>query len=69
VLSLAELLLRTAYISYWAYIIFTLIRLKYKEGRTTVCGRRSKRGWEREVLRRRKAGEEGEEEGLLTATE
>jgi hypothetical protein len=41
--------------------------MKFNEGRTELCGRRSKRGWEIEKARRRAAGEEGEEEGLLGA--
>lgn len=50
---------------YWIIIIATLVRMKYKEGRAEICGRRSARGWELERAHRRERREEGEEEGLL----
>jgi len=49
------------------FITATLVRMKYNEGRTELCGRLSKRGWEIEKARRRARREEGEEEGLLDA--
>lgn len=55
-----------SYQAYWIIICATLIHMKYKEGRTELCGRRSERGWELERARRRALREDGEEEGLLT---
>lgn len=50
---------------YWIVIIATLVRLKWKEGRTDLFGHKSKRGWELHKRRRVEARLEGEEEGLL----
>jgi high-affinity iron transporter len=61
--------LRSTYIGYWVAIIVTLVTMKWKEGRTEVCGVRSKRGWQREWAKRQAAREQGEEEGLLGSTD
>ncbi|KAL1411259.1 hypothetical protein Q8F55_002210 [Vanrija albida] len=53
------------YEAYWIVIIATLVRLKWKEGRTDLFGHKSKRGWELHKRRRVAARQEGEEEGLL----
>lgn len=50
---------------YWIIIIAVLVKMKYKEGRTELCGHYSKRGRAIEKARRRLRREEGEEEGLL----
>ncbi|WWD01513.1 hypothetical protein V866_008457 [Kwoniella sp. B9012] len=42
----------STYMFYWLLITFTLVKAKYKEGRTSLCGQLSKRGWEREFSRR-----------------
>lgn len=57
------------YMAYWWFIIFTLIRMKWVEGRTEICGIKSARGRELEKRRRRIFRLEGEEEGLLQADE
>jgi hypothetical protein len=55
--------------SYWIFITLTLIKMKYTEGRTELCGQRSIRGQAIERTRRRARREEGEEEGLLAAVD
>jgi hypothetical protein len=45
-----------AYISYWWIIILTLVLTKWKEGRTELFGTKSKRGWQRELSKRRSEG-------------
>jgi hypothetical protein len=42
--------------------------MKWKEGRADVCGVKSQRGWQRELVKRRAERQEGEEEGLLGQT-
>lgn len=54
----------STYIGYWLVIIVTLVTMKWKEGRTAVCGVKSQRGWQREWARRDEV-DEGEEEVLL----
>ncbi|KAK4687218.1 high-affinity iron transporter, partial [Tremellales sp. Uapishka_1] len=56
----------TTYMVYWWIIIGTLMKMKFDEGRADMCGRRSRRGRERHLARRKKHSEEGEEEGLLS---
>jgi len=60
---------RSTYIGYWIVIISTLVYMKWKEGRAVVCGTRSKRGWQREWVKRQVEGRGEEEEGLLRGGE
>lgn len=57
------------YMAYWWFIIFTLVRMKYKEGRAEICGHKSARGRELDKRRKRAIRLEGEEEGLLQPDE
>ncbi|WVW83216.1 hypothetical protein I302_105234 [Kwoniella bestiolae CBS 10118] len=50
----------STYMFYWLLITFTLIKAKYKEGRTSLCGQMSRKGWERELSRRERGDVEDE---------
>ncbi|WVQ98649.1 hypothetical protein IAU59_005780 [Kwoniella sp. CBS 9459] len=50
----------STYMAYWIIITLTLIKMKYKEGRTALCGQVSKAAWEREYARRERGDVEDE---------
>ncbi|WVF72280.1 hypothetical protein IAT40_007092 [Kwoniella sp. CBS 6097] len=54
----------STYMAYWIIITLTLVKMKYKEGRTALCGQLSKAAWEREFARRER-GDMMEDEVLL----
>ncbi|WVR05101.1 hypothetical protein IAU60_002113 [Kwoniella sp. DSM 27419] len=54
----------STYIAYWAVITMMLVRMKFREGRTVICGQMSRSGWERELVKRQR-GELEEDEVLL----
>lgn len=57
-----------SYIFYWLVAIVILIHMKWSEGRTSVFGRKSRRGLEREARERERerAAMEGEREAMVT---
>ncbi|OCF35422.1 iron ion transporter [Kwoniella heveanensis CBS 569] len=50
----------STYMAYWLIITLTLIKMKYKEGRTALCGQLSRAAWEREFARRERGDVEDE---------